>query len=414
MAEPEHLEMLLRGADAWNRWRQDAPHARPDLGRAALAGAKLAGAYLAEADLHEADLAGCDLAGAELAQANLSHADLRGADLSKVNLTAANLREARLSGAKLFKAKLPAADLSGANLAEADIRGGDLREASLKGAVLQGAVVTVANLSRARLLKADLFKANLSASDLRAANLSGANLSGANLTGANLAGARLKLAHMAGANLERANLTGCNVYGTSAWAANLRDARQLDLVITDASRSVVALDGLDLAQFVSLLLTSQSVHEAVQALSTSTALVLGRYTSAREGVLEALRAELRGRGLTPVLFQCDKPVSAETHEAIVRLGRLARFVVADTTGAKNVLHELYSAVPVLPSVPVVALMPEADYEPSLVTFFKIYPWFMGVFRYGDEEELLEGLGREVVGPAEKKAREGQGRTARPR
>jgi hypothetical protein len=31
MADPEHLEILLRGVTAWNQWRAKFPHIRPGL-----------------------------------------------------------------------------------------------------------------------------------------------------------------------------------------------------------------------------------------------------------------------------------------------------------------------------------------------------------------------------------------------
>jgi hypothetical protein len=34
MANPEHLKVLKRGVETWNRWRKDHPDVVPDLGGA--------------------------------------------------------------------------------------------------------------------------------------------------------------------------------------------------------------------------------------------------------------------------------------------------------------------------------------------------------------------------------------------
>jgi hypothetical protein len=36
MANQEHLEILMQGVDAWNRWRQRHPGIEPDLSEAKL------------------------------------------------------------------------------------------------------------------------------------------------------------------------------------------------------------------------------------------------------------------------------------------------------------------------------------------------------------------------------------------
>ncbi len=48
MANPEHLEILKQGVEAWNQWREQNPQTKPDL----------SGAILREANLRGADLGG--------------------------------------------------------------------------------------------------------------------------------------------------------------------------------------------------------------------------------------------------------------------------------------------------------------------------------------------------------------------
>ena len=56
MANPEHLVMLKRGVEGWNRWRRVHVHPEVDL----------SGADLSEADLNRADFGGANLSGASL------------------------------------------------------------------------------------------------------------------------------------------------------------------------------------------------------------------------------------------------------------------------------------------------------------------------------------------------------------
>ncbi|MGP8252051.1 MAG: toll/interleukin-1 receptor domain-containing protein [Terracidiphilus sp.] len=87
MANPQHLDKLLEGVEAWNRWRRENPEIRPylreaDLSRAELNGVNLAGAHLGEVNFFSSNLSGSDLRGANLIGIDLSEADLNGADLT--------------------------------------------------------------------------------------------------------------------------------------------------------------------------------------------------------------------------------------------------------------------------------------------------------------------------------------------
>jgi Pentapeptide repeats (8 copies) len=108
MANDEHVEMLKRGVDAWNAWREENPNIRPNLERT---------------DLHRENLRGMNLSGANFREADLSRADLRKSDLSRANLRLANLWISKLSGANLRGAMLQSAILVDADLADADLTG---------------------------------------------------------------------------------------------------------------------------------------------------------------------------------------------------------------------------------------------------------------------------------------------------
>jgi uncharacterized protein YjbI with pentapeptide repeats len=157
MPNPEHLEILRKGVDAWNEWRETHFDVRPDLGEAALS----------EANLSEANLSGSNLCGADLQKANFDNANLSGAKLSLAKLSGANFNEARLRGADLR-----GTNLSEAYLSEANLNAVDLSAADLSGAYLSEADLREANFSRADLSGADFTDAEIGYTVFTATNLS--------------------------------------------------------------------------------------------------------------------------------------------------------------------------------------------------------------------------------------------------
>ncbi len=107
MTNQEHLEILRKGVEAWNRWRAENP---------------------VIPNLQEADLRGTNLQEAILWLANLQEANLRVASLQEANLRVANLQEANLWGTNLWGANLQGAILWGANLQGADLGGATFDE----------------------------------------------------------------------------------------------------------------------------------------------------------------------------------------------------------------------------------------------------------------------------------------------
>jgi len=143
MANPEHLQILHRGVEAWNAWQEQHRDLRPNLRGANLVKADLPGANLHDADLYKADLMGASLMGASLMGASLPDADLRQAKLME-----ANLREA-----KLIEANLTGADLMGADLMGASLMGANLTGASLSQVQLSQTIFAYANLTAVRGLE---------------------------------------------------------------------------------------------------------------------------------------------------------------------------------------------------------------------------------------------------------------------
>ena len=160
MADQEQLEILKRGVEGWNKWREDNPK-QICLKGAEFRGANLRGANLRGANLEQASLRESGLKGADLQNANLQAANLQGADVQAANLLDADLRDANLQGTNLQGAKLRDACLWRADLQAADLRDADLRDARFWRADLQAADLRGANLENARLVSVKLQAANL-------------------------------------------------------------------------------------------------------------------------------------------------------------------------------------------------------------------------------------------------------------
>lgn len=144
--QDELREMLLQGADVWNKWREIN------------------------------SLKQINLRGMNLANANLRGVNLRGIDLREAKLKRADLSEADLYATNLIRTDLMGAILVGANLGEANLGAADLEGADLSSANLSITILKGANLKRANLSKANLTGASLDRSDLVDANFKGAEI----------------------------------------------------------------------------------------------------------------------------------------------------------------------------------------------------------------------------------------------
>jgi len=161
MAKKEHVEILKRGVEKWNKWRGEKPDIMPDLSFADLSNANLSNADLSNADLSNANLRqayfiNANLAGANLRSSYLLQANLKSADLSTANLVGANFGSSVLNGANLNKTNLAGAILWGADLREAIFTEADMRRVNLKVALMNGSNLKGANLVEAIIWKTDL------------------------------------------------------------------------------------------------------------------------------------------------------------------------------------------------------------------------------------------------------------------
>ena len=125
--EPFPLEMLKRGAQAWNQWRAQEFHTAPELDGTDLTGMEISGADLSFCSLRDANLTsaalqvcslfGADLRGATFTAARLNRCDLRAAEVDSDT----SLHGACLEGCTLYGLDLQLPDCTRLRLRDCDI-----------------------------------------------------------------------------------------------------------------------------------------------------------------------------------------------------------------------------------------------------------------------------------------------------
>jgi Pentapeptide repeats (8 copies) len=371
MANPEHLEILKRGVEAWNEWRTREPSIVPSLEGADLRKMKLGHMFRDHhgINLRKARLRGANLSNVWAREADFAQADLTNANLCEANLSKANLGHATLFGASCYRAVLSDANLSFANLANVDF--------------------SKAALNRANLTNAMLFEANFSQACLERADLSGADL---------------RRSLFVETNIMEARLYGCTVYGMSAWHVIIDGLTvQQNLFITDFDEPAIMVDGIEIAQFVYLLLQNEKIRGVIDTVTSKVVLILGRFTPERKEVLDAIREELRNRHYVPILFDFDVPATRDITETVSLLARMARFIIADLTDPSSIPKELEAIIPQL-AVPVQPLL-EGERPYAMFKDYWKYDWVLPVHRYESLTSLLGTLAEKVIEPAESKMNE---------
>ncbi|WP_448571092.1 pentapeptide repeat-containing protein [Trichothermofontia sp.] len=380
MANATHLAQIQQGVATWNSWREAHPEVWPDLSGADLRQMDLSGVNLMRVNLRRANLMACNLSGAYLSEAICSEASLLAANLSEAYLLEANLSRVNLTGA----------DLRGAYLGRTNLRGAYLVGVNLEGADLRGAYLVGANLSEANLTQASLTQADLQ----------NTNLSDATLVGVNFMGARLLKT-----NLQGATLCECWVYGMSAWELKLTAAQQTHLLITPYNETAIAVNTLEMAQFLCLWLNSQTLNTVIETIASRIVLIACPFNDQSRHFLAALEQQLDQQGYAAIAIDLTPPLSVNFATTLLNLATISRLLLIDVLNpAQGVPSELKALLPQI-KIPIQVLVTGTGFNTDEWDEPTRSPWLLPVQMYRDPDYLLSIFQERVLAPAESRAQE---------
>jgi uncharacterized protein YjbI with pentapeptide repeats len=319
--------------------------------------------------------------------------DFRSTYLKGTHFSSANLERAKLRGAKIWRTDFLGANMRGADLTDTKLLIANLMCAKLEGAHLEGADLMGCNLTHAELQGAQLARANLTIANLTKANLDGAQLQSANL----------ERTILVETSMRGTNINGARVYGASVWKIETDDLTgQHDLIVTPSNEPEVRVDDLGVAQFVYLLLNNRKIRDVIDTITSRAVLILGRFTTERKPILDALHSALREEfKLVPILFDFQPSAARDLTETVQLLASMCRFVIADISDAKSIPQELSHIVPLLPSVPVQPIIVASQCEYSMFEHWKRFNNVLPEYPYQNQDHLLATLEDGVVGPVRK-------------
>ena len=236
MADPQHIEMVKNGADAWNEWRRSSPDIAPNLRsidfekefRTSNAGYDLPefhGYNFANADLHMVTLRNCGFTECVFDNAGINFSDLCFANFTDCSFRGVGMRVSRIGSANFWNCVFDGSDLSYCSAQETGF------------------------------------------SSSKITNCIFDNMS------------------LVGTNFTNATIHNTSVYGTSAWDLILDDSDQRDIKIA-GEHGAVTVDNIEIAQFIYLLINNSRIRDVIDTLTSKVVLILGRLTPERKKVLD--------------------------------------------------------------------------------------------------------------------------------
>ncbi len=149
-----------------------------------------------------------------------------------------------------------------------------------------------------------------------------------------------------------------------------------------------------------MLINNEKIREVITTLTSSTVLILGRFTDERKKILNSIKDKCREMKLAPILFDFDSSPNRDLTETVQLLANLSRFVIADVTDAKSIPQELSHIIPNFPSVPVQPILLASQREYAMFEHWQGFNSVLPVFEYNDEEHLLESISKSIMAPVE--------------
>lgn len=435
-AKEKFLKILNKGVGAWNSWREKHPEVEPDLSGLDLIHVKFkealvideygeAGALFVKDPLlkpkgnefahknaktmvgsrkfigvnfSRTNLSGCNLESAILCDSNLYMANLENTKMSKSSLSGSvientNFRNADLRGADLSNSVFINADFTRANLSKCTLTGTALRGGIFDKAIMTGInfdgvqfddfIGNAADLSGCMLERKVIVRARMAGAILKKSRLTDTKFQDVDLSFANL-----RESILINCSLEGGTISGSNVFGVSVWNLILNGTTQNDLYISQENEASIAIDNIEVAQFIYLLINNEKIRGVLDTITTKLVLILGRFTKRRMQVLDRLKDTIRAEGFLPVIFDFEKPTRRNLTETISILAHMARFVVADITDARSIAHELEAIIPNLPSVPVIPVLEKGSEQYAMFEHFERYPWVLPLKEYKNQIDVV--------------------------
>jgi hypothetical protein len=223
---------------------------------------------------------------------------------------------------------------------------------------------------------------------------------------AKIKNANFEYATLIQSDFELADLSGSRVYGVSAWNLNLDGANESNLTITDIYYDdEFVTDGIEVAQFIYLLLNNRKLRRVIDTLSSKVVLIIGRFTGKRKPVLSQISEKLRELNYLPFIFDFEKSKRQDFTETVKTLAGLSRFIIADITSPKSVPLELQAILPDY-MIPLVPIIQESEEPFSMFTVLQNkYDWVLPVIEYDSINTLLKVFDSAIVIPAVNKSKE---------
>jgi hypothetical protein len=193
------------------------------------------------------------------------------------------------------------------------------------------------------------------------------------------------------------------VYAQSAGAVLF--PRELTTAITTKQRAVRRAHEDTVSRSVRRVreLDGMNFGEIMSRLSERRVLILGRFSTRRLPVLEAIKNQLaqHPKGYLPELFTFKRPDSRDLVESILSFAALSRFVIADLSEPRSIPQELQAIVPALQSVPIVPIINEGGREFATFSALARRPNVaQPTLRYKNADDLAGKLDRQIVPTAE--------------
>ena len=144
----------------------------------------------------------------------------------------------------------------------------------------------------------------------------------------------------------------------------------------------------------------------IDTITSKAVLILGRFSDEQKPLLDALRDELRHHDYLPILFDFAPSPNQASLETIKTLAGMARFVIADLTGARSVLMELGAIVPAFPSVAVRLMIKKSEHEYGMLDSIRLHRSVVeDTYEYEDTDKVIASVKENIIAPAEVKVEE---------